>query len=220
MKKILFLAVAAMLSFAAVAQNKGDMFAGGMVGLSTGGSNANVVYNGNVGEKTSEIATVNFLFSVDYGYFVIDNLAVSAGLEYALQAQPSSEVRGKQYFQLVNAALFKIGAGYYVNLIADRFFYVPNITVGFGGGSVVDQLSEQTLSMPFAFGLSVGLGTFEVKINEHIGLTANLLTLTYNYTKMNVLLEEMPQIYDAYAQSNSVSFGLNYGASVGVKYYF
>lgn len=220
MKKILFLAVAAMLSFAAVAQNKGDMFAGGMVGLSTGGSNSNVVYNGNAGEKTSEIATVNFLFSVDYGYFVIDNLAVSAGLEYALQALPSSEVRGKQYFQLVNAALFKIGAGYYVNLIADRFFYVPNITVGFGGGSVVDQLSEQTLSMPFAFGLSAGLGTFEVKINEHIGLTANLLTLTYNYMKMNVLPEEMPQIYDAYAQSNSVSFGLNYGASVGVKYYF
>lgn len=220
MKKILFLAVAAMLSFAAVAQNKGDMFAGGMVGLSTGGSNSNVVYNGNAGEKTSEIATVNFLFSVDYGYFVIDNLAVSAGLEYVLYAQPSSEVRGKQYFQLVNAALFKIGAGYYVNLIADRFFYVPNITVGFGGGSVVDQLSEQTLSMPFAFGLSAGLGTFEVKINEHIGLTANLLTLTYNYMKMNVLPEEMPQIYDAYAQSNSVSFGLNYGASVGVKYYF
>lgn len=220
MKKILFLAVAAMLSFAAVAQNKGDMFAGGMVGLSTGGSNSNVVYNGNAGEKTSEIATVNFLFSVDYGYFVIDNLAVSAGLEYALQALPSSEVRGKQYFQLVNAALFKIGAGYYVNLIADRFFYVPNITVGFGGGSVVDQLSEQILSMPFAFGLSAGLGTFEVKINEHIGLTANLLTLTYNYMKMNVLPEEMPQIYDAYAQSNSVSFGLNYGASVGVKYYF
>lgn len=220
MKKILFLAVAAMLSFAAVAQNKGDMFAGGMVGLSTGGSNANVVYNGNAVEKTSEIATVNFLFSVDYGYFVIDNLAVSAGLEYVLYAQPSSEVRGKQYFQLVNAALFKIGVGYYVNLIADRFFYVPNITVGFGGGSVVDQLSEQTLSMPFAFGLSAGLGTFEVKINEHIGLTANLLTLTYNYTKMNVLLEEMPQIYDAYAQSNSVSFGLNYGASVGVKYFF
>lgn len=220
MKKILFLAVAAMLSFAAVAQNKGDMFAGGMVGLSTGGSNSNVVYNGNAGEKTSEIATVNFLFSVDYGYFVIDNLAISAGLEYALQALPSSEVRGKQYFQLVNAALFKIGAGYYVNLIADRFFYVPNITVGFGGGSVVDQLSEQTLSMPFAFGLSAGLGTFEVKINEHIGLTANLLTLTYNYMKMNVLPEEMPQIYDAYAQSNSVSFGLNYGASVGVKYYF
>lgn len=209
-----------MLSFAAVAQNKGDMFAGGMVGLSTGGSNANVVYNGNVGEKTSEIATVNFLFSVDYGYFVIDNLAVSAGLEYALQALPSSEVRGKQYFQLVNAALFKIGAGYYVNLIADRFFYVPNITVGFGGGSVVDQLSEQTLSMPFAFGLSAGLGTFEVKINEHIGLTANLLTLTYNYTKMNVLPEEMSQMYDVYAQSNSVSFGLNYGASVGVKYFF
>lgn len=220
MKKILFLAVAAMLSFAAVAQNKGDMFAGGMVGLSTGGSNSNVVYNGNAGEKTSEIATVNFLFSVDYGYFVIDNLAISAGLEYALQALPSSEVRGKQYFQLVNAALFKIGAGYYVNLIADRFFYVPNITVGFGGGSVVDQLSEQILSMPFAFGLSAGLGTFEVKINDHIGLTANLLTLTYNYTKMNVLPEEMPQIYDAYAQSNSVSFGLNYGASVGVKYYF
>lgn len=220
MKKILFLAVAAMLSFAAVAQNKGDMFAGGMVGLSTGGSNSNVVYNGNAGEKTSEIATVNFLFSVDYGYFVIDNLAISAGLEYALQALPSSDVRGKQYFQLVNAALFKIGAGYYVNLIADRFFYVPNITVGFGGGSVVDQLSEQTLSMPFAFGLSAGLGTFEVKINDHIGLTANLLTLTYNYTKMNVLPEEMPQIYDAYAQSNSVSFGLNYGASVGVKYYF
>lgn len=220
MKKILFLAATTMLSFAAVAQNKGDMFAGGMVGLSTGGSNSNVVYNGNAGEKTSEIATVNFLFSVDYGYFVIDNLAISAGLEYALQALPSSEVRGKQYFQLVNAALFKIGAGYYVNLIADRFFYVPNITVGFGGGSVVDQLSEQTLSMPFAFGLGVGLGTFEVKINEHIGLTANLLTLTYNYTKMNVLPEEMPQIYDAYAQSNSVSFGLNYGASVGVKYYF
>lgn len=220
MKKILFLAVAAMLSFAAVAQNKGDMFAGGMVGLSTGGSNSNVVYNGNAGEKTSEIATVNFLFSVDYGYFVIDNLAVSAGLEYVLYAQPSSEVRGKQYFQLVNAALFKIGAGYYVNLIADRFFYVPNIAVGFGGGSVVDQLSEQTLSMPFAFGLSAGLGTFEVKINEHIGLTANLLTLTYNYMKMNVLPEEMPQIYDAYAQSNSVSFGFNYGASVGVKYYF
>lgn len=220
MKKILFLAVAAMLSFAAVAQNKGDMFAGGMVGLSTGGSNANVVYNGNAVEKTSEIATVNFLFSVDYGYFVIDNLAVSAGLEYVLYAQPSSEVRGKQYFQLVNAALFKIGAGYYVNLIADRFFYVPNITVGFGGGSVVDQLSEQTLSMPFAFGLSAGLGTFEVKINEHIGLTANLLTLTYNYTKMNVLPEEMSQMYDVYAQSNSVSFGLNYGASVGVKYYF
>ena len=82
----------------------------------------------------------------------------------------------------------------------------------------MDQLSEQTLSMPFAFGLSVGLGTFEVKINEHIGLTANLLTLTYNYMKMNVLLEEMPQIYDAYAQSNSVCavYFLHGGAALHV----
>ena len=58
----------------ASAQNKGDMFAGGSLGISTSSS----IVNGN------SATSLDFEIAPEFGYFVIDNLKVGASIAYGV----------------------------------------------------------------------------------------------------------------------------------------
>ena len=135
MKKLLFPVLALMLCIPPLsAQNKGDKYVGGIIGITTHG----------------------------------------------LTAGPS--------------------LAYYVRL-CDRFYYTPQLAVGFAFAS-----TDGTSGYGFDAGLS--LGAFEIRPSAHIGLSVSLLTLGYSYLSYSG------------TGVNGVSFQLGISPTVGFKYYF
>ena len=89
---------------------------------------------------------------------------------------------------------------YYVRL-CDRFYYTPQLAVGFAFAS-----TDGTSGYGFDAGLS--LGAFEIRPSAHIGLSVSLLTLDYSYLSYSG------------TGVNGVSFQLGISPTVGFKYYF
>ena len=89
---------------------------------------------------------------------------------------------------------------YYVRL-CDRFYYTPQLAVGFAFAS-----TDGTSGYGFDAGLS--LGAFEIRPSAHIGLSVSLLTLGYSYLSYSG------------TGVNGVSFQLGISPTVGFKYYF
>ena len=170
-RRLLFLASIILLSVPVLAQQRGDMTIGGKIGVAASGGNLyeyeyyrDATYDDYAeSDKYPVDGAVDFGFDIRYGYFVIDNLELSAGLEYQLNAAPQerSDFKDEKYNTLTNLAYFNIGAAYYVNIYDGRLFYTPGISFGLGGGSIIDQqLKEddrryEPLSIPFSFAIFI-----------------------------------------------------------------
>lgn len=170
MKKItmLLLCVFSLIGSTSYAQNKGEMFFGGNLGI---------------GVTAIEDGT-NFAmnFSPEYGYFVAKNFRVGVNLNYTYNV----------------AHLFTINPSiaYYVKLV-DKFYYVPELTVGGGLEAFDDE----------AFGLfQLGLNLFAVEFRptQHFAVAVSMLNLSY------AQLERV----------NMFNFNLMGSSSVGLRFYF
>lgn len=237
-RRVLFLASIILLSVPVLAQQRGDMTIGGKIGVAASGGNmyeygkhdmVDIGADYVEGDKFPIDGAVDFGFDIRYGYFVIDNLELSAGLEYQLNAAPQerSDFKDEKYNTLTNLAYFNIGAAYYVNIYDGRLFYTPGISFGLGGGSIIDQQlkeddrSYEPSSIPFSFAMNISLGTFEFKATESIGVTLDVLSLTYSYVSVCMLYESSSNGYvEGGYKMNNINFGFNYGINIGVKYYF
>ncbi len=224
-KALLSLAVLATSTAALPAQEKGDFTVGGFIGVSGGTSATTTSYQNNSNTtKTPEITSLGF--APQFSYFVIDNLELSAGLEYDMSKEFYDVDNGKNYFSTTNIAMFTIGANYYIPIVKDLLFYTPGVQFGFGGGSFIEPARNtdpnsnaaysgtETTSLPFAFGFSADLGKFEFKPLEFIGISFNLLDFTVLY---NTVKTPVP---DYSMSMTNFTAGFDYGMSVGVKYYF
>lgn len=224
-KALLSLAVLAMSTAALPAQEKGDFTVGGFIGVSGGTSATTTSYQNNSNTtKTPEITSLGF--APQFSYFVIDNLELSAGLEYDMSKEFYDVDNGKNYFSTTNIAMFTIGANYYIPIVKDLLFYTPGVQFGFGGGSIITPAQNtdpnsnaaysgtESTSLPFAFGFSADLGKFEFKPVEFIGISFNLLDFTVLY---NTVKTPVP---DYSISMTNFTAGFDYGMSVGVKYYF
>lgn len=224
-KALLSLAVLAMSTAALPAQEKGDFTVGGFIGVSGGTSATTTSYQNNSNTtKTPEITSLGF--APQFSYFVIDNLELSAGLEYDMSKEFYGVDNGKNYFSTTNIAMFTIGANYYIPIVKDLLFYTPGVQFGFGGGSIITPAQNtdpnsnaaysgtETTSLPFAFGFSADLGKFEFKPVEFLGISFNLLDFTVLY---NTVKTPVP---DYSISMTNFTAGFDYGMSVGVKYYF
>lgn len=219
------MAMLAMATAALSAQEKGDFAVGGMIGVQGGSSTVTASYQ-NQSQKEKTPGTTSLGFSPQFSYFVIDNLELSAGLEYDMTKDFYDVDNDKNYFSTTNIAMFTIGVNYYIPIVKDIFFYTPGVQFGFGGGSYVTPAynndpnsnnaysGTETTSLPFAFGFSADLGKFEFKPVDFLGVSFNLLdfSVLYNTVKNNVP--------DLKTSMTSFTAGFNYGMSVGVKYYF
>lgn len=224
-KALLSLAVLAMSTAALPAQEKGDFTVGGFIGVSGGTSATTTSYQNNSNTtKTPEITSLGF--APQFSYFVIDNLELSAGLEYDMSKEFYDVDNGKNYFSTTNIAMFTIGANYYIPIVKDLLFYTPGVQFGFGGGSIITPAQNtdpnsnaaysgtESTSLPFAFGFSADLGKFEFKPVEFLGISFNLLDFTVLY---NTVKTPVP---DYSISMTNFTAGFDYGMSVGVKYYF
>ena len=193
------------------AQEKGDWTVGGVIGVSGGTATTTVSGGGNSSSDKSTNPTY-FEFSPKASYFIIDNLELSAGLDYTL---------GVEYYDTkstlsTNIALFSIGANYYIPIVKDKLFYTPGIQLGFGGGSYIDNYEgeKSTVKLPFALYFSADLGKFEFKVLDYLGITMNVLNLGVLYNTVDEGSKDITTSLTTFAA------GFNYGMSVGVKYYF
>ena len=155
MKKLLFPALALMLCIPTLsAQSRGDKYVGGIIGITT----TSISIDGSSASQTT------FGFAPEFGYFASDRLRVGGSIGYQLISSDGETTHG-------------LTAGpslaYYVRL-CDRFYYTPQLAVGFAFAS-----TDGTSGYGFDAGLS--LGAFEIRPSAHIGLSVSLLTLDYSY---------------------------------------
>lgn len=198
------------------AQEKGDFAAGGIIGVQGGSVSTSISASGTTSSTSAPSAT-KFTLNPTFSYFVINNLELSAGLDYNMNKTFSGEKDGKNYFDFTHIALFQIGVHYYVPLIKGVLFYTPGVNIGFGGGSYVENIgpnSKTTTKVPFALGCDFNFAKFEMKITRNVGLSFNLLDLGISYTSIDTGNKSVK------AATTDVSAGLNYGASIGARYYF
>ena len=133
------------------AQNKGDKYVGGMLGV---GVSASFV------EDISATAT-NVGIAPEFGYFVADKFKVGAGIGYSLNISGATS----------HALTVCPNVAYYVKL-CNNFYYTPTFEIGFAYGH-----SEGLNGVGFGLGLSIA--GFEFRPSTHFGLSVNLLSLSY-----------------------------------------
>ena len=110
MKKLfsLLLCLSAMFAGSVVAQDKGDMFIGGNLGLGVT----------TIGDGSYSVSSVTFSLAPEYSYFVADNFRIGAELDLSI-------AEGVTTFTV--APTF----AYYVKLV-DKLYYTPEFTIGGG----------------------------------------------------------------------------------------
>lgn len=154
MKKILLLAIA-VVAFATVsAQNKGDKYVGGIIGVST----ASVITDG------TSINSTSFSIAPEFAFFVANKLRIGGVFNYTLGASQGD---------VTHSVEFGPELAYYVRL-CDKFYYVPSFCCGFAYTHLEDVSGV-------GFELGLGLGSFEFRPTKHFGLAMNLLTFSYAY---------------------------------------
>ena len=153
MKKLLACALFAIASCTIVsAQNKGEMYVGGILGVSTSSFSA---------DETSTSQTY-FRIAPEFGYFVRDNLRVGGSLGYSI-----APLEGRT----THTVTIGPNVAYYVK-VCDRIYYVPEIGLGFAYASF-DGVSGVGLDSEFKF------GAFEYRHSAKWSLSLNLMSLDY-----------------------------------------
>lgn len=222
MKKTLLTIALAALSLAMSAQQKGDMYVEGSLGIN-GGSTVSSAKAGNETVKTTDPSALNFQIAAQYGYFVIDRLEVNLALGYSLdRSTPNRNSTADQnFYDFDNLFAIAPGVNYYFPL-GEKVWYNPGVYVSVGFGSHKSQLDSSTSEKhgltQFGFGLS--LISFEFRPCEHLGISLKAGDFTYTMLNTKVTETIAGTTVSTSTTKNSVSFGLNLGASIGFRCYF
>lgn len=167
MKKFfaLFVCLSALFAGNVVAQEKGDVYAGGSLGLGIS----------SVGQGDISATSVSFSMTPEIGYFIADNCRLGAELSFAIS-------------EGVSTFAFQPTFAYYVKLM-DNLYYTPEFKIGGGFAA-----SENYTTGLFTFGLDLFALEFmpseKLAISlSLVNLTYNLLPegpiSTFNFSLMS-----------------------------------
>lgn len=163
MKKLLCCALLAIASCTIVsAQNKGEMYVGGILGVSTT----------SVSTEGVSTSVTNFGIAPEFAYFVADRFRVGGSLAYNLASSDG---------QKTHTLTLGPSIAYYVRL-GEHFYYTPELSLGFAYAS-----TEGISGCGFAAGLA--LGALEFRPAPHWGVSLNLVSLQYatiSYSDLNI----------------------------------
>ena len=168
MKKIIVSLLAIFAVATLSAQNKGDMYAAGHLGISTASTSV-----GSQGYNSTQ-----FSLTPEFGYFIAKNFRIGASFTYALSTAT--------YSTSEHIIAIKPNLAYYIRIM-NSFYYTPSLDLGF-----VCSIADQGTSPGFAFGLS--LGSFEFRPTTKFGIAVNLLTFEYNMMKQKGVKEKINAI--------------------------
>lgn len=222
MKKVFFLIIAALLPLCVSAQQKGDMYISGSLALNGGNASASATIDG-TRTTVKNPSAFNFQIVPEFGIFVVDRLQVNVGLGYSLtRLEPNKHsTDSENFYDFTNLFVISPGVSYYVP-VCDKLYYTPGLSLGVGFGNDKTQLSSSVVEKNpvTTFGISLSFLEFEFRPCEHLGisLSAGDLNYTYLHTSYKEVDEDKSVKYSS--NTNSVSLGLNLGATVGFKYYF
>ncbi|WP_290535159.1 outer membrane beta-barrel protein [Alistipes sp.] len=184
MKRILLCALAILASVQlATAQNKGEKYIGGSLGVSTI----------SIGFDGTSASTTGFGIAPEFGVFVADRLRLGGSLAYNLSSSSGDTM---------HTLTLGPNLAYYIKL-CDRFYYTPEIGIGFAYVSLYN-----TSGYGFSTGLSCG--SFEFRPSTHCGLSFSLLTLQYTWLSYS----------DFGINGHITAFNFGVSPTIGFKYYF
>ena len=113
------------ISFGVAAQQKGEQSIGVYLGYDAGLSRYKFPSSDYQPSKIETVKnTMHFLAALDYSYFVVDNLRLSAMLSYIFEGNRDAKEATRSF----SAGL---GLAYYVRL-APNFYYTPGLNAGYG----------------------------------------------------------------------------------------
>lgn len=152
MRKII-ITLLAVITVTAVssAQQKGDMYVGGALGVGT----TSLI----VGGESS--TGVSFGIAPTFGYFVADKFKIGGSVAYNVEVGDSAS----------HAIQVMPNIAYYVEL-CKNFYYTPGLELGFVCGVT------EGITMP-GFGVGLSLGSFEFRPTPKFGFEVNLLSFSY-----------------------------------------
>ncbi len=193
MKKFLVCLLTLAFTTPILAQNKGNKYIGGNFGIVSSAQTAD-----------GSSVTFGLALEPEFGYFVTNKFSIGASVGYALEtankAGPASHI-----------ITITPKMTYYAKL-ADNFYYTPTLQLGFACGFLGKTSTSNMVVMP-GFGFDLAVGCFEFRPTQKIGLSFNLLGLTYTF------LSYKESSYYEY-KSNQIRFKLGGTTSIGFKYYF
>ena len=151
MKNFTILLIAAIGAFATTvnAQEKGDFYLGGTLGLGVSSSGSNGYMH----------TSTEFNIAPEVGFFVIDNLKLGAKLEYAVSSSR-------------HTFTFAPNASYYLPIV-DKLYYTPQLSIGGGMGI------ENGGYVDGVFCVSFNLLSLEYKATKNFALSMNLVDIDY-----------------------------------------
>ena len=135
------------------AQNKGDKYFGGIVGVNVSATSVEGV------STTSASVGAN----MEFGFFAADRFKIGINAAYEVN------VTGDPVHALTVGPEFS----YYVRL-CDKFYYVPSFEVAFA-------YSRSYSENMFGFGVGLSLLGFEFRPTQHFGISVDMLSFNYVY---------------------------------------
>ena len=179
MKNHLFFAAAMLISVAAHAQNKGDRYVAGTLGLNC--ENQTTILKQGAFSYTNEQPYTSVVeIAAEYGFFVANNLRVAMAVGASWGSTPTSEqnwgwTKSKALALCVSPKLA------YHQRLTDNFYYTPEIGVSFERGTLSEQTSKtETSKYPaLAWEAYAHLLAFEFKVSEKIALGTNIGSIKY-----------------------------------------
>ncbi len=212
-KVIILLAAALMAGSAAFAQSKGDMYVGGGLTLGAGSTNYS---EGAYSVKGTNPTT--FTIAPSFGYFVLDNLRVGAGLSLGITGQSTGEGDSKVRN---NRTTFLVGpqVAYYLRL-SDKLYYTPEL--GIYGGAVTETYKAGSVKVSQsggAFKLGLSLAQVEFRATDKLAFAVDVMNLSYMNlsTKVDDVNEDGEPIKTKVSEG---TFNFDINATLAVRYYF
>ena len=170
MKKILFFAIAMLISVASFGQKKGDMFVSGSLATDFGSYTSSSSID-NFATSNKESLGPSLAIGADYGYFVADNVRLGVKLEASFSSTPNVTVDGTTLKTKTVGININPNVAYYVKL-ADKFYYTPEVGVYLGWDSINNQLSstETEHCKESTWGFYTNLVSFEYRVSDRVAI--------------------------------------------------
>lgn len=222
LRKISVLAAILSVGTALSAQNKGDMYISGSLGIS-GGNTTSSVTAGSQTTKIKDPSSFTFQIEPQFGYFVMDRLEVNLSIGYSLtRSEPNrNSTADKNFYDFTNLFTIAPGVSYYLP-VCDRLWYTPAFQIGVGFGSYKSQLDASTTEKSglTTFGMALSILKFEFRPCDHLGIALSAGDLSYTLTHRKYEDTINDATVKTVSNNSSVDLGLNLGTSIAFRYYF
>ena len=213
MKKFASLMVAVLISVASFAQQQGDSYLSGMIGVSGGTQKTTLNEDRNLYSENQPLSS-SFSIGVEYAYFIKNNLRTALCLSTSTSSSPTTNTSLGWLKSKVFSVNINPNIAYHVRL-TDNLYYTPEIGLSLEIGSVKTPIDRNTsYKLPgFEWGAYVHLLALEFKVTEKIAIGANICSLSY----ANITIWDNSS--DISSTANQLKFDLN-DSSINFRYYF